>query len=184
MNNNLDNIKINKINNYINNNLNNINNIIIKNKKIIYFNIPGKPENYVRERKGRGNRFYNKKESQMRNYKMLCLKQLSKEDYNFIHDAIDNNNENYTIEIEAKYYYPIPKGDSIRLSALKAMGLIEPTIRIDLDNYDKFLLDSLHDVLYDDDKHVVSIKSTKQYALEPRTEVTATIIQTIIKKEE
>ena len=45
----------------------------------------------------------------------------------------------------------------------------------ELNNFDKFLLDSLHEVLYDDDKHVVKIKSEKRYDFEPRTELTARI---------
>lgn len=165
--------KYEKIYKYIKNN--NLKNLIENDSMDIYFKIERKPENYVRERSGRGRHFYNPKESIMREYRAICKKQLSAEESEFIADAISNYNEFYTIAIRAEYYYPIPVGDSIRLSALKEAGEILPTIRIDLDNYDKFLLDSLHDVLYDDDKHVVSIESKKLYSLNPRTEIHATI---------
>ena len=116
----------------------------------------------------------------MKDYRHECLLQLSNDQYNTIQDIIKTNNEFYTVEINATYFYPIPKGDSIKLSALKDAGLINPVSRIDLDNYDKFLLDSLHEVLYDDDKHVVSINSTKKYSTSPRTEVHATVNKLII----
>lgn len=163
--------KIDKIYKYIeNNNLN-----IYETSIDIYFTINRKPENYVRERSGWGKHFYNPKESLMKEYRLICSKQLSAEQKEFIQDAISDTNDLYCVAIEATYFYPIPKGDSIKMSALKESGKILPTIRVDLDNYDKFLLDSLHDVLYDDDKHVVSIKSEKRYSLTPRTEVHAII---------
>ena len=146
----------------------------------VNFLINRKPENYVRERSGRGNHFYNPKEAIMKDYRHECLLQLSNDQYNTIQDIIKTNNEFYTVEINATYFYPIPKGDSIKLSVLKDAGLINPVSRIDLDNYDKFLLDSLHEVLYDDDKHVVSINSTKKYSTSPRTEVHATVNKLII----
>ena len=126
------------------------------------------PENYVRERKGKGNHFYNPKEEKMREYKIECLKQLTKEQKETINNVIKSGNH-YEVSITATYYYPIPKGTSIKASALMEEGIISPTIRIDLDNYDKFLLDSLHDVVYDDDKHVVGINSRKAYSLSPKT---------------
>ena len=147
----------------------------------VSFCIHKKPENYVRERSGRGNHFYNPKETLMKEYRRDFLKQMSTEDYNEIQRIIKENNDRYIVNINATYYYPIPKGDSIKVAALKEGGFIDPTIRIDLDNYDKFLLDAMHDVLYDDDKHVVAINSAKKYSLDPRTEITATVTEIKLK---
>lgn len=142
-----------------------------KDEHIINFIIEGKPENYVRERSGRGNHFYNPKSNKMQSYKLSFLKMMSKDSYNYTRELIKNLEANYFIELKADYYLPIPKADSIKVSALKEKKIIRPIIRPDLDNYDKFLIDSLHNVVFEDDKRVVSISSNKYYSLNPRTEI-------------
>lgn len=170
--------KIEKINKYLKDNV--YKEKILKEIKIeekeFKFKITGKPENYVRERKGKGNRFYNKKKDKMNKYKNLFLQQLSLLDYTYTRNLVDPSNKlEYYIEIKALYYLPIPKNDSIKKIILKENKIIRPAIRPDLDNYDKFLLDSLHDVVFDDDKRVVTINSEKYYSLNPRTEVIVTL---------
>ena len=89
------------------------------------------------------------------------MKQLNEEDKEFVKDAVENYQENYYVEMDVVYYYQIPQGNTIKESALKKSNILKATVKQDLDNFDKFLLDSLHEVLYDDDKHVVKIKKRK-----------------------
>ena len=141
----------------------------------IKITIPGKPESYARPRSGRGHHFYNPKEGKMKSCRIICMKQLNEEDKEFVKDAVENYQKNYYVEMDVVYYYKIPQGNTIKESALKKSNILKATVKQDLDNFDKFLLDSLHEVLYDDDKHVVKIKSEKRYDFEPRTELTAKI---------
>lgn len=158
---------------YINNLINNYN---LNNKiKYIKFIINKKPEAYSRERQGRGNHFYNPKGNKMIEYKNEMLHQMSKEDYKYTRELL--NKENYKLEIECSFYLPIQKSSSIENSLLKENKMIQPTGRPDTDNYVKFILDSMHDVIYDDDSKVVSIKGEKFYSLNPRTEINIKIIE-------
>lgn len=140
--------------------------------RIINLVINKKPENYSRERKGRGNHFYNPKSSEMNEFKNECRKKLSKEDILYLKELKDKP---YNVSIDVKYFIPIPKNDSLKTSVLKELGQIKPSKKPDLDNYDKFLLDSLHDVFYDDDCCVVKINAEKLYSINPRTELTVKI---------
>lgn len=143
--------------------------------------IPGKPESYARERKGRGKHFYNPKSGKMTEIRKNILKSLSLDERNILLTLVNTTSKSYnpdtyyTVSLTIKYYLPIPKGDSLKLSAQKEMNLIRPITRPDIDNYDKFILDTLHEVFYDDDKRVVSIHSEKFYSLEPRTIIIAEV---------
>jgi Holliday junction resolvase RusA-like endonuclease len=60
----------------------------------------------------------------------------------------------------------------MKTAALKEMQMIRPTVvRGDVDNYIKLILDVLHNIVYDDDAHVINIKSEKYYSLYPRVEL-------------
>ena len=135
--------------------------------------VDGVPESYARERKGRGKHFYNPKSKEMDKFKINVLKGLTKyqrEDINRI-----KNIDDIYISLDVKYYLPIQKASSIKDTILKEKGIIKPNSRPDLDNYDKFLLDSLHDVFYKDDAVVTSISSKKLYSINPRTEISVEI---------
>jgi len=140
------------------------------------FTVEGKPENYVRERKGKGG-FYNPKGDEMKTFKNECLSQLSDDEKEELKALIEDTTAEYYVAINVTYYLPIPKGDSIKTSVKKELGFIRPAIRPDLDNYDKFLLDSLHDVLFDDDKRIININSEKRYSINPRTVFAALVIK-------
>ena len=128
----------------------------------------GKPESYSRERKGK-NSFYNLKSKKMNKFRIDALKSLDKYKRDELSRIIQFNS--IDVRLEIRYYLPIQKGDSIKDTILKEKGLIRPRTRPDLDNYDKFLLASLHAVLYKDDSVVTSISSKKFYSLTPRTEI-------------
>lgn len=148
----------------------------IMNKKILQFIIYGKPENYVRERSGKGNHFYNPKECVIKDFRSKMIKSLTEEDYKWTRELIKNKNQEYEVGLNLDFYIPIQKSDSSKMAAMKEMKLIVPTIRPDLDNYQKLILDALHDVIYDDDSKVSSIIANKFYSMYPRTEIKASIL--------
>lgn len=139
------------------------------------FKIFGKPENYVRERTGRGKHFYNPKQKLMENYRKMMLDQLNEDEKIFL-SQLRNSEKEYYVALNISYYLPIPKADSIEMTVKKELGIIRPAIRPDLDNYDKFLIDSMHDVLFEDDKRLVNINCEKRYSINPRTEVVALLV--------
>lgn len=146
----------------------------LKNQKkdiILNFQFKGKPIPYARERKGRFNSFYNPKEKEMKELRKLLLKSLSKNQKEKLGEILKNPDSLYYVYLKAIYYVPIPKGDSVDLKILKEEQVIKPAIRPDLDNYDKFVIDALHEVVFDDDKRVISINAAKLYSLNPRTEL-------------
>ena len=165
---------LNNLNNkeYINELLDNIN----KKEYKIKFIINKKPENYVRERSGRGKHFYNPKCSKMEEYKNEMLHQMTKEQYEFTRRLLSEH-RNYQVKINASFYIKTQENSSIKDSVLKELKVIVPNTRPDTDNYIKFILDSLHDVVYDDDAKVTEISAGKYYAINPRTELEITRIE-------
>lgn len=145
-------------------------------ERIIFLKLDGKPESYSRERKGRGRHFYNPKSKEMFDARKVFKSQLNVDDVNFIQKLLSDENANYRVELDINYYLPIPKSTSIKDSVKMLYRVIEPTTIPDLDNYNKFLLDTLHEVLYENDKRVTRTHESKHYSLEPRTEILATII--------
>ena len=143
--------------------------------KVLTFKIEGKPESYARERKGRGKHFYNPKSGKMSKTRKNLIHQLSKEDYNFMKELINDPNSKYFVELSMKYFIKIPNSTSIRDSIKMIHGVIRPIVRPDIDNYNKYILDTFHEILYDDDNRVVRSEEEKLYAIEPRTEITAFI---------
>lgn len=144
------------------------------------FKFTGKPENYSRERKGRGNHFYNPKSGRMLEYREAFQKQLDKDDKKYLKDLIANIDTEYMVSLDITYGIGIQKTESIERTALKLSGVIKPALRPDIDNYDKFILDVLHDVVYDDDKRVININSKKIYSVEEHTKIDVKI-EKIIK---
>lgn len=155
----------------------NYNNILeeYKNRKrylSVYLIRSGKPEAYARERKGRGG-FYNPKGQLMLEHRKDLLKSISKQERDTLKELISSDKE-YYVELTLKYYVPVPKTDSKKNQILKLNDILLPISRTgDLDNLDKFYLDTCHDVLYDDDKRVVRISAEKHYSIDPRVEITA-----------
>lgn len=144
-------------------------------KIILEFSFPGKPESYARERKGRGKHFYNPKNEEMQKLKVFCAKATPKEKRKLLLELFKDKESEFSVELELKFFLPIPKNDSKTIKENKISGKIRPTIRPDLDNYVKFVMDSMHDVLYDDDKRVVKVTSEKIFSEEPRSEIRAII---------
>ena len=55
------------------------------------------------------------------------------------------------------------------------MKQILPAQRPDIDNYQKLLLDAMHDVIYEDDSRVVLMEGQKFFSINPRIEIKAEI---------
>ncbi len=68
------------------------------------------------------------------------------------------------------YMKPCDSTSKTELNA-KLHGLIEHTQKPDLDNLEKFILDCANGILYNDDSQIISIKSSKQWSENPRTEI-------------
>lgn len=141
------------------------------------------PLPYARERhtrfggkNGKG-RFYNKRASYMNRIHKLLEKQIDESITQQIDKIIANKEtKKYYVDIVGRFYIKIPKSDSMKTAALKEMQIIRPTVvRGDVDNYMKLFLDVLHDIVYDDDSHVIKIQSEKYYSLYPRVELDITI---------
>lgn len=75
------------------------------------------------------------------------------------------------LRLEADFYRSIPK--SARKKDREAMiaGAIRPTVKADVDNYAKTVMDALLKVAYDDDNQVVELMCRKFYSEQPRTEI-------------
>lgn len=75
------------------------------------------------------------------------------------------------IEIKIECFYQIAKSYTKATKALMEKGEIQATIKPDLDNVAKAVMDGLNGIAFDDDKQVVSLKVSKRYDREARIEV-------------
>nr|DAV68510.1 MAG TPA: Endodeoxyribonuclease RusA [Caudoviricetes sp.] len=89
--------------------------------------------------------------------------------------AIDNNVPCITtaLNIKIMVYKSIPKSFSKEKRRLAEMGKILPTVKPDVDNYVKAILDGLNGILFIDDKQICDLSVGKRYSNYPRVEVTA-----------
>lgn len=69
-------------------------------------------------------------------------------------------------------YYPIPQRTSKAKREEMIMGNLLPTVKPDVDNVSKLVLDALNGVAYDDDKQVVGGTAWKWYSDNPHIVVT------------
>ena len=145
--------------------------------KLLNFIVDAEPENYVRERVVRGGQAYNPKTDIMKEYTNYLLHQMSKEDYEYTRKLLSDESKTYYVKISVVYHLPIPKNDSAYKTVLKATGAVMHDKTPDIDNYDKFIIDCLHNVVYDNDKRLIYINSSKKYSLHPRTELSVSILE-------
>lgn len=75
------------------------------------------------------------------------------------------------LAVEADFYMQIPKRTSKKKSALMMNDEIRPTVKPDVDNLLKTVLDALLKIAYADDNQVVELLGRKHYSEEPRTEI-------------
>ena len=75
------------------------------------------------------------------------------------------------VRMRCTFYLPIPPSWSKKKQEDARQGVIYPTVRPDIDNLNKIIMDALNEVAYLDDKQVVAVISEKRYSDRPRTEV-------------
>lgn len=68
-------------------------------------------------------------------------------------------------------FIPIPASWSKQKRACAAAGLVLPTHRPDLDNYEKAITDALNGVCYEDDSQICDVIKSKRYSTNPRVHV-------------
>ena len=71
-------------------------------------------------------------------------------------------------------FIPIPESWSKTDKARAMAGLLQPTSRPDLDNYEKAILDGLNGVAFYDDSQVCDVIKAKRYSNKPRVSVEIT----------
>lgn len=75
------------------------------------------------------------------------------------------------IKVTLTIYRKIQKSTTKRDLPLKKSGSIRPTVKPDVDNYTKGILDALNGVAWSDDSQVVTLIAHKYYSDEPRVEI-------------
>ena len=75
------------------------------------------------------------------------------------------------LEVSIKAYFEIPKSVSKKKREQMLNGNIRPTIKPDLDNIAKSILDALNKLAYVDDKQIVFLEVEKFYDESPRVEL-------------
>ncbi len=75
------------------------------------------------------------------------------------------------LQVSIKAYFEIPKSVSKKKREQMLNGNIRPTIKPDLDNIAKSVLDALNGLAYLDDKQIVFLEVEKFYDVSPRVEL-------------
>lgn len=80
------------------------------------------------------------------------------------------------VAVDITFYMPIPQSKS--KAARERLNGSWHISKPDKDNLEKLLLDALNGIVWVDDSQVCQSASRKIYSLEPRTEITITILET------
>lgn len=81
------------------------------------------------------------------------------------------------LKIEIYLHLHVPKSLSKKKHEEALSGRLMPTKKPDLDNIEKTILDALNNVAFDDDRQVISLHATKDYANRDYTQVTMTAME-------
>lgn len=73
--------------------------------------------------------------------------------------------------VKTAFYMPTPVSWSRTNKEKAERGLIRPSVRPDIDNLVKIVLDGLNGVAFVDDKQVVELTAVKYYSATPRTDI-------------
>lgn len=96
-----------------------------------------------------------------------CALQQQKSDDVALQQKNPIKNQKFPIKVELNFFLKIPKS----ISQKKLNEGIKPTVKPDLDNFAKTVLDAMNGIVYEDDSQVVEIILKKEYSDHPRTEV-------------
>lgn len=75
------------------------------------------------------------------------------------------------VRVWITFYMPTPISWSKTKKERAERGIIRPSVRPDIDNLVKIILDGLNGVAFMDDKQVVELTTAKYYSAEPRTAI-------------
>lgn len=133
----------------------------------IEFVIPGKPEPQGRPRATkRGSRI------------MMYDPKPSKDYKEYVALIARQNAPNKLLEgalgVKLKIYRQIPKSTTKKDRELYNAGIKRPTVKSDIDNYTKSILDACNGVIYHDDSQIVGLWAEKYYSDSPRAEIEIT----------
>lgn len=130
----------------------------------ICFSVPGKPQGKDRPRFDsiRKRTYTTTKTKQYESLVQICGMES-------VGDRYKAYKEGIAVEITA--FYAIPKGTSKKKRELMLSGEIRPTVKPDLDNIAKAILDALNGVAYYDDNQVQDLTIKKFYSDDPRVDV-------------
>jgi len=128
------------------------------------FTIPGKPVGKGRPRFTRSGRAYTPKST--KDYEKAV-----KRAYMAKYGDVEPYEGDIPLMVYIIAYFQIPKNDSKSTKEKKLKGEIPPTIKVDIDNICKIILDGAQGVAFHDDKQIVCIAAEKRYSDNPRVEV-------------
>ena len=78
------------------------------------------------------------------------------------------------LTVDVRFYRPIQKSISKIERQRRLTGQSWPTVKPDVDNYVKAILDALNGVAFKDDSQIVVLYARKIYSDNPRTEIEIT----------
>lgn len=129
-------------------------------KDHLEFELTGKPIAQQRPRFSRG-RIYDPMSEEKTEVKNTLKCNISKNTIYFDSEQL--------LRINMIFYTPLPKRCSkAKKTALE--GILDKS-RPDLDNYVKFYLDAFNEIIYEDDKSIVSLYAEKRKSANPRVRV-------------
>lgn len=73
-----------------------------------------------------------------------------------------------SVQMSMVVFVPVPASWSKGKRAQALAGLLHPTSKPDLDNYEKAVTDALNGVVYEDDSQICDVVKSKRYAENPR----------------
>lgn len=128
---------------------------------MVNFTVPGKPQGKARPRFNTytGRTYTPSKTGAYERFIALCYKQAG------------GKKLTGAVDIKIECFYQIAKSHTKATKALMEAGQIQATIKPDLDNIAKAVLDGLNGIAFDDDKQVVRLDVSKRYDHEARIEV-------------
>lgn len=75
------------------------------------------------------------------------------------------------LSVDVRFYRPIQKSISKIERQRRVLGQSLPTVKPDIDNYVKAILDALNGLAFQDDSQIVVLYARKIYSDKPRTEI-------------
>lgn len=81
---------------------------------------------------------------------------------------------NGSLKVEINFYRKVQASISKKERYLRLSGSHRPTVKPDLDNYIKSILDGLNGFLWEDDNQIVDLVAHKHYSDKPRIEIEIT----------